>query len=285
MPSTSEPPASTRASLCGQAAPTPGNEPEEVPEEGASKTSAQPESTKKVPPASAGVRGPAAAADNATVAAAAAAAHCEDCDASSSPKGPDDQPNLQGEVEGSDEPPAAAEAATGAAAAAATAAKEDAAAQSTQWGEEQGDSPGQGTVPAGLLWSDFGGGREEGEDAEETASREFAEESFGMFDGVRLDSDSVARSQVWCSTIRKRRLCFVRSSVKKATGLAFVELNRRLPSPCVLRLPRIRVNLALLSHPRTPQCGLFLFSVGRFPRHLPAPIGCALAASLPLNAN
>lgn len=56
---------------------------------------------------------------------------------------------------------------------------------------------GQATVPAGLLWSDFGGGREASDaDAEETASREFAEESFGMFHGVRLDGDSVARSQV-----------------------------------------------------------------------------------------
>lgn len=58
-------------------------------------------------------------------------------------------------------------------------------------------APGQGTVPAGLLWSDFGGAREAGDaDAEETASREFAEESFGIFHGVRLESDSVARSQV-----------------------------------------------------------------------------------------
>ena len=55
----------------------------------------------------------------------------------------------------------------------------------------------QGVVPAGLLWSDFGGGREAGDsDAEETASREFAEESLGLFNGVRLQSDSVARSQV-----------------------------------------------------------------------------------------
>lgn len=52
-------------------------------------------------------------------------------------------------------------------------------------------------VPAGLLWSDFGGGIEEGDGgAEGTASREFAEESFGLFNGVRLASDSVARSQV-----------------------------------------------------------------------------------------
>lgn len=63
-------------------------------------------------------------------------------------------------------------------------------------------APAQDTVPAGLLWSDFGGGREAGEDAEETASREFAEESFGMFHGVRLESDSVARSQV--SPCRRR---------------------------------------------------------------------------------
>lgn len=55
----------------------------------------------------------------------------------------------------------------------------------------------EGQVPAGLLWSDFGGGREAGDvDAEGTASREFAEESFGLFHGVRLESDSVARSQV-----------------------------------------------------------------------------------------
>ncbi|CAM9826510.1 unnamed protein product, partial [Hapterophycus canaliculatus] len=58
---------------------------------------------------------------------------------------------------------------------------------------ESAAAPGQATVPAGLLWSDFGGGREAGDaDAEDTASREFAEESFGMFHGVRLDSDSVA---------------------------------------------------------------------------------------------
>lgn len=63
--------------------------------------------------------------------------------------------------------------------------------------EETAAAPGQGTVPAGLLWSDFGGSREAGDtDAEETASREFAEESFGIFHGVRLESDSVARSQV-----------------------------------------------------------------------------------------
>lgn len=68
--------------------------------------------------------------------------------------------------------------------------------RSPQSGEMGANVPGQGTVPAGLLWSDFGGGREAGEDAEETASREFAEESFGMFHGVRLESDSVARSQV-----------------------------------------------------------------------------------------
>lgn len=56
---------------------------------------------------------------------------------------------------------------------------------------------GQETVPAGLLWSDFGGAREAGDaDAQETASREFAEESFGMFHDVRLESDSVSRSQV-----------------------------------------------------------------------------------------
>lgn len=52
-------------------------------------------------------------------------------------------------------------------------------------------------VPAGLLWSDFGGGKEAGDvDAEGTASREFAEESLGLFHGVRLESDSIARSQV-----------------------------------------------------------------------------------------
>lgn len=78
----------------------------------------------------------------------------------------------------------------------ATTAREDAESRSSQSSEAPADSPGQDTVPAGLLWSDFGGGREAGEDAEETASREFAEESFGMFNGVRLESDSVARSQV-----------------------------------------------------------------------------------------
>ncbi|CAN0469440.1 unnamed protein product, partial [Scytosiphon promiscuus] len=46
-----------------------------------------------------------------------------------------------------------------------------------------------------LLWSDFGGGREARDaDAEDTASREFAEESFGMFHGVRLDGDSATMS-------------------------------------------------------------------------------------------
>lgn len=80
-----------------------------------------------------------------------------------------------------------------AAAVVAGAAGEDCGGRSSQSTE---DAPGQDTVPAGLLWSDFGGGREAGEDAEETASREFAEESFGMFHGVRLESDSVARSQV-----------------------------------------------------------------------------------------
>ncbi|CAN0494766.1 unnamed protein product [Ectocarpus sp. 12 AP-2014] len=67
--------------------------------------------------------------------------------------------------------------------------------------EEAAAAPGQGTVPAGLLWSDFGGAREESDaDAEETASREFAEESFGIFHGVRLESDSVARSQATMSS-------------------------------------------------------------------------------------
>ncbi|CAN0423548.1 unnamed protein product, partial [Ectocarpus sp. 12 AP-2014] len=67
--------------------------------------------------------------------------------------------------------------------------------------EETAAAPGQGTVPAGLLWSDFGGAREAGDaDAEETASREFAEESFGIFHGVRLESDSVARSQATMSS-------------------------------------------------------------------------------------
>ena len=60
---------------------------------------------------------------------------------------------------------------------------------------EEGE--GNETVPAGLLWSDFGGAREAGDaDAKETASREFAEESFGIFHDVRLESDSVSRSQV-----------------------------------------------------------------------------------------
>ncbi|CAM9353019.1 unnamed protein product [Ectocarpus sp. 6 AP-2014] len=67
--------------------------------------------------------------------------------------------------------------------------------------EETTAAPGQGTVPAGLLWSDFGGAREASDaDAEETASREFAEESFGIFHGVRLESDSVARSQATMSS-------------------------------------------------------------------------------------
>ncbi|CAM9176230.1 unnamed protein product [Ectocarpus fasciculatus] len=67
--------------------------------------------------------------------------------------------------------------------------------------EQPAAAPGQGTVPAGLLWSDFGGAREAGDaDAEETASREFAEESFGIFHGVRLESDSVARSQATMSS-------------------------------------------------------------------------------------
>lgn len=79
----------------------------------------------------------------------------------------------------------------------AAAAGENDVGRSSQWGEGSAATPGQqDTIPAGLLWSDFGGGREAGEDAEETASREFAEESFGIFHGVRLDSDSVARSQV-----------------------------------------------------------------------------------------
>ncbi|CAM9753960.1 unnamed protein product [Choristocarpus tenellus] len=51
--------------------------------------------------------------------------------------------------------------------------------------------------PLGLLWSDFGGSRECGDaDAEETASREFAEESLGLFNGVCLNADSVKLSQV-----------------------------------------------------------------------------------------
>lgn len=85
---------------------------------------------------------------------------------------------------------------TAAAAVAAATAGEGSGSRSSTSSEAPKDAPGQGTVPAGLLWSDFGGGREAGEDAEETASREFAEESFGMFHGVRLESDSVARSQV-----------------------------------------------------------------------------------------
>lgn len=75
-------------------------------------------------------------------------------------------------------------------------AEEDGGRQPSQSSEAPEEGPGQDTVPAGLLWSDFGGGREAGEDAEETASREFAEESFGIFHGVRLESDSVERSQV-----------------------------------------------------------------------------------------
>lgn len=83
------------------------------------------------------------------------------------------------------------------AAAAAAAVGENCVGRSSQMSEDSVATPGQqDMIPAGLLWSDFGGGREEGEDAEETASREFAEESFGIFHGVRLDSDSVARSQV-----------------------------------------------------------------------------------------
>lgn len=74
--------------------------------------------------------------------------------------------------------------------------REDGGKRSSQPNKVLQGAPGQDTVAAGLLWSDFGGGREAGEDAEETASREFAEESFGMFHGVRLESDSVARSQV-----------------------------------------------------------------------------------------
>lgn len=88
-----------------------------------------------------------------------------------------------------------------------------AAAASTQQGETErprpcreqfaAAAPGQATVPAGLLWSDFGGGREAGDaDAEDTAGREFAEESFGMFHGVRLDGDSVARSQASVFVLR-----------------------------------------------------------------------------------
>ena len=64
---------------------------------------------------------------------------------------------------------------------------------------------GKETVPAGLLWSDFGGAREAGDaDAKETASREFAEESFGMFHDVRLESDSVSRSQVRLRSSRRQ---------------------------------------------------------------------------------
>eukprot|EP00752_Nemacystus_decipiens_P017215 g15423.t1 len=88
-------------------------------------------------------------------------------------------------------------AAATAAVAAATTAGES---RSSQSSEAPVDTPGQDAVPAGLLWSDFGGGREAGEDAEETASREFAEESFGIFHGVRLESDSVARSQATMSS-------------------------------------------------------------------------------------
>ncbi|CAM9730251.1 unnamed protein product [Ectocarpus sp. 8 AP-2014] len=67
--------------------------------------------------------------------------------------------------------------------------------------EETAAAPEQEIVPAGLLWSDFGGAREASDaDAEETASREFAEESFGIFHGVRLESDSVARSQATMSS-------------------------------------------------------------------------------------
>lgn len=64
-------------------------------------------------------------------------------------------------------------------------------------GLEQPEGKVEEMIPAGLLWSDFGGAREARDvDAEATASREFAEESLGLFHGVRLEEDSVARSQV-----------------------------------------------------------------------------------------
>lgn len=106
------------------------------------------------------------------------------------PRGIDPQDGDPNNNAATDELPAEA------AAVVAPTAREDCESRSSQSSEAPANVPGQDTVPAGLLWSDFGGGREAGEDAEETASREFAEESFGMFHGVRLESDSVARSQV-----------------------------------------------------------------------------------------
>lgn len=86
-------------------------------------------------------------------------------------------------------------------------------------GVEEGQ--GKETVPAGLLWSDFGGVREAGDaDAKETASREFAEESFGMFHGVRLESDSVSRSQVRLRSSRQRVGYVPRASVAARVAAA-----------------------------------------------------------------
>lgn len=103
------------------------------------------------------------------------------------------------QVEDSNTAAAKPEVSPAAAAGASTATGESVAGRSPQSSKVSATTPPpahQDTIPAGLLWSDFGGGREAGEDAEETASREFAEESFGILHGVRLDSDSVARSQV-----------------------------------------------------------------------------------------
>ncbi|CAM9771709.1 unnamed protein product, partial [Discosporangium mesarthrocarpum] len=57
------------------------------------------------------------------------------------------------------------------------------------------DQPPQAEL-VGLLWSDFGGSKEICDaDAEGTASREFAEESLGLFSSGFLDADSVRLSQ------------------------------------------------------------------------------------------
>ena len=45
-----------------------------------------------------------------------------------------------------------------------------------------------------LVWSDFGGAKENTEDAEATAAREFAEETFGLFDDMSLTDDAVQKS-------------------------------------------------------------------------------------------
>ena len=95
---------------------------------------------------------------------------------------------------------------------------------------EQGQ--GHETVPAGLLWSDFGGAREAGDaDAKETASREFAEESFGMFHDVRMESDSVSRSKVRPHPPRT-------VAGRVAAGVStFRFWSLWLPSPHLLRYP------------------------------------------------